>query len=66
MVGRNRKSTSAQGDRFKIAARELGSDESEEHFDAALAKVARHKPPLSDKPSNVRKTASGGTKAARD
>jgi hypothetical protein len=29
---------------FRKAARILGCDESEEHFDTALAKVARHKP----------------------
>jgi|HubBroStandDraft_1064217.scaffolds.fasta_scaffold467318_2 hypothetical protein len=31
--------------RFKEAARALGCDESEERFDAALKKVAVHKPP---------------------
>jgi hypothetical protein len=29
---------------FRKAARQLGADESEERFDAALKKVARHKP----------------------
>jgi hypothetical protein len=29
---------------FRKAARELGTDESEANFDAALKKVARHKP----------------------
>lgn len=29
---------------FRKAARELGADASEEQFDAALRKVARHKP----------------------
>ena len=33
-----------QGRRFVDAAHALGCDESEEHFNAALAKVARHKP----------------------
>lgn len=33
-----------QIDKFRDAARTLGCDESEEHFDTALAKVARHKP----------------------
>jgi hypothetical protein len=35
----------SQGKAFVGAARALGCDESEEHFDAALAKVARHKAP---------------------
>jgi hypothetical protein len=34
-----------QGRRFVEAARALGCDESEERFDAALKKVAAHKPP---------------------
>lgn len=29
---------------FRKAARDLGADESEANFDAALKKVARHKP----------------------
>jgi len=33
-----------QADRFKEAARELGCDDSENAFDEALRKVARHKP----------------------
>lgn len=33
-----------QSGRFKEAARELGCDDSEEAFDEALKKVARHKP----------------------
>jgi len=32
-----------QSERFTEAARELGCDESEEKFDAALKKVAEHK-----------------------
>jgi hypothetical protein len=35
----------AQSERFKEAARELGVDESEERFNEALRKVAKHKPP---------------------
>jgi hypothetical protein len=35
---------SAQNEKFVKAARELGCEESEEHFNATLAKVARHKP----------------------
>ena len=34
---------SDQSERFKQAARDLGCDESAEHFDAALKRVARHK-----------------------
>ena len=33
-----------QSERFIKAARELGCDESEEAFDAALRKVAKHRP----------------------
>ena len=33
-----------QSEHFKQAARELGCDESEEKFDAALKRVAGHKP----------------------
>ena len=40
----SRKSQKPQSDHFIEAARSLGCDESEEQFDAALAKVARHKP----------------------
>jgi hypothetical protein len=36
---------SSQSQRFINFAREIETDESEERFDAALAKVARHKPP---------------------
>jgi hypothetical protein len=38
-------SKSAQSDKFKDAARALECDESEERFDAALKKIAAHKPP---------------------
>ena len=34
----------SQSERFIAKARELGLDEREETFDAALAKVARHDP----------------------
>lgn len=37
------KSTPKQSERFTEAARELGADESEERFNAALGKIARHK-----------------------
>jgi len=39
-----RKPQSNQVRAFRKAARELGADESEANFDAALKKVARHKP----------------------
>ncbi|MGD9658328.1 MAG: hypothetical protein AB7U61_11970 [Methylocystis sp.] len=38
-----------QTDKFVEAARELGCDESEAHFDAALKKVAQHKSGLAKK-----------------
>ena len=38
-------SIGGQHKRFVEAARALGSDESEANFDAALKKVATHKPP---------------------
>jgi len=38
------KKQKTQSSKFQEAARELGCDESEAHFDAALKKVARHKP----------------------
>ena len=44
------KSNNAQVQGFAEAARALECDESEARFDAALAKVAKHKPPDTDKP----------------
>lgn len=41
------KKSDSQSERFIEAARKLGCDESEANFEAALKKVARHKP-LSD------------------
>jgi hypothetical protein len=38
----------SQIDRFRQLARELGCDESEERFDAALAKIGRAKPEAND------------------
>jgi hypothetical protein len=38
----------SQRERFEDAARSLECDESEERFDAALRKVAAHKPPKAD------------------
>lgn len=39
-----RNAAKSQTEAFRNAARELGCDESEERFDAALKKVAAHKP----------------------
>lgn len=36
--------TASQSERFKQAARELGCDENEERFNAALKLVAKHRP----------------------
>lgn len=36
--------------KFEQAARELGCDESEERFDAALDKIVKHKPPPDENP----------------
>jgi hypothetical protein len=44
MVGKSQDGIREQTLRFEQAARELECDESEEHFDAALKKVAAHKP----------------------
>lgn len=44
-----------QADKFTSAARQLACDESEEHFDAALKKVAAHKP-ASDPPETPPKS----------
>jgi hypothetical protein len=45
----------SQSDVFIDAARSLGCDESEERFDAALKKIARHKPP-DKKPDHTEET----------
>jgi hypothetical protein len=37
---------------FRKAARDLGADESEANFDAALKKVARHKPVADPMPTD--------------
>jgi hypothetical protein len=44
-------------DAFLEAARALECDESEERFDAALRKVAAHKPPKENRESEKSKTA---------
>ena len=45
-------SPEAQSARFIEAARELGCDESPDAFEAAVKKVARHKP-VEEKPSGL-------------
>jgi hypothetical protein len=45
------KNDKSQLDRFKEAARDLGCDESEEAFDAALKQIGKAPPPTPDKPS---------------
>jgi hypothetical protein len=44
MAGKSPKSIREQTQRFEQAAKELECDEDPAHFDAALKKVARHKP----------------------
>lgn len=50
--GNRRATKSEQKDRFEQAARELGCDEDESHFDDKLKKVARHKP-RDEAPSSI-------------
>lgn len=45
-----------QGEKFANAARELGCDESEAHFEEKLKQVARHKPTLEPPASKKPKT----------
>jgi hypothetical protein len=46
MIGEKTKVNSqSQRERFEEVARSLECDESEERFDAALRKIAAHKPP---------------------
>lgn len=40
----------SQAQQFLNAARGLGCDESENAFNAALGKIAKHKPPPDEKP----------------
>jgi hypothetical protein len=42
-VKRSETADKSQSERFKQAARELGCDESEERFDAALKVIAKHR-----------------------
>lgn len=52
MVKESEQKPKSQPQRFKEAARELGCEDSEEAFDEALKKVAKHKPlpPKRDEP----------------
>jgi hypothetical protein len=52
---KSKNSHDTQSQRFIKAARELGCDEDEAHFEEKLKKVARHKPP-SDAPSKAKKS----------
>lgn len=48
---RGNRDSEVQFEEFRKAARELGCDEDESRFDAALGKIARHKPqPAPTKP----------------
>ena len=49
-----------QSARFIEAARELGCDESPDAFEAAVKKVARHKPVESTSPVKPEKSRDGG------
>lgn len=40
----SKKESQSQADRFRVAARQLGTDESEEAFDRVLRKVGSAKP----------------------
>lgn len=42
----------SQVDKFREAARELITDDSEEHFDAMLKKIAKAPPPAGHKPNS--------------
>lgn len=62
VIEKSKTSTKSQGARFIDAARSLGCDESEERFDEALKKVARHKLAPSDadkEPEKVTGQSSG-------
>jgi hypothetical protein len=55
------KRVSNQSELFRRAARELGCDESEERFNAALKQVARHKPVADKGGNNQRRRAKPNT-----
>ena len=59
-----RKGISAQGKDFVDAARALECDESEERFDAALKKVAAHKPSKEREDGGAR--ANSNTKPSKE
>ena len=45
----------SQIDKFREAARDLETDQSEERFDRILKKIAKTPPPKGDKPKNTAK-----------
>lgn len=47
--------TKSQLDKFREAAREHETDDSEEHFDAIVKKIAKSPPPKDDKPKKAAK-----------
>jgi hypothetical protein len=53
------KATGDQVREFRKAARELGADESEAAFDAALGKIARHKPKEPEPKRKAKPTLAG-------
>ncbi len=59
MKVRKTKALGAQGQRFIDAAHALGCDESEEHFDAALKKIAAQKPSEPRSEEGKRKPSKG-------
>jgi hypothetical protein len=66
-MGRRNESPSTQNlqrEAFIDAARSLECDESEEHFDAALKKIAAHKPPK-DSEAGERKRKPSPSKETR-
>ena len=59
MTGKEGAEAKPQIDRFREAARELGCDESEERFDAALVKVAKAPPPKEQRDELANRRRSG-------
>ncbi|MBZ9660395.1 hypothetical protein LB523_15180 [Mesorhizobium sp. ESP-6-4] len=49
MAKNSAKSVKTQREKFEDAARELGTDDSEERFDRVLKKVAKSPPPKDEK-----------------
>ncbi len=57
--GKNQVNQKAQHERFLETARALGCDEDKAHFDAALEKIATHKPEKVAEKSAPAKTKRG-------